>query len=514
MKKISKIGISGILALSFLGAAGQQINPMTEAVIRGYTDILKENPKDYMTLYDRAAQYINIGDYVRALSDIDMALEYTPDKETAYKAAELSLKSEIQTAMGNYDGAIKTLSDCLSIQTSPADLYKLGNLYLLTNKPEDALKTFEQLQRLTPRNQEAFYGMAKANLILGRNDEASKLLNEIESFGQQSFITYCRLGDLYADMGDAQNATKNYLIAYSMTDSSSRPVESLKVLAAKNPNVVIETVNGLIAADPDNYELNYVKAILAYDSGLYAESEKAGKEIAAKLEEPSEAVYRMIAVSDLALNKQPEAKTYILKAEELAPNDKGVLLDKVDIMIGENPSEAYETAKRLLTLYPDDNQALYAASKAAIMAGEHKEALGYLNNLILGNPSDGEALLLRGYVNSEFLKDGKAGVNDYTRAGNIHQDGSVGNLVVGAIGKAKAGKKLDSEGMIADAIKKAENNKNDLYLIAVYYAQTGNLEKAKEYADKAVANGYGNKYNLTANKVPVLNLSPIYHLMK
>ena len=514
MNKITKIGCSGIIALSFLGVQAQQINPMTEAVLRNYSEILAENPKDYMTLYDRASQYLNIGDLVRALSDIDMALENTPEKDVAYRVAELSLKSEIQTAMGKYDDAIQSLKSCLLLQpSSPTELYKLGNLYLMTNKPDEALKIFQQLQRETPRSQDAFYGMAKANIMMGKNDEASNLLGEIESLGQQSYLTYCRLGDLYSDMGDIQNATKNYLIAYTMTSNSSRPLESLKVLSKKDPRKVIESINGMLSADPENYPLNYVKAIIAYDQGLYADSEKAAKDLAANLDEESPSVYRMMAISQLALNKQQEALENILKAESLSPNNMGILLDKAEIMMSQNPKDAYQAAKNALSVNQNNEQALNTAARAAILAGEYQDALGYLNNLILSNPSDGEALLLRGYLNSEYLKDGKSGVNDYTRAGNIHQDGSVTNMVMAALGKAKSGKKLDSEGMINDAVAKAGNDKDALYLIAIYYAQTDNLQKAKEYADKAMINGYGNLYNLNTNNTPLLNLGPIHHLL-
>lgn len=514
MNRIARLGFSGALALMSLSAFSQQINPMTEAVLRNYTEILQENPKDYITLYDRASQYYSIGDFVRALSDVDLALEYTPEKEVDYKVAEYSLKSDILTSMDKYADAIQTIRKSLDLKPgSQPELYKLGNLYLMNNQPKDALDTFQQLQRLNPRSQEAFYGMAKANVALGNNAEASELLSQIEGLGMQSFVTYCRMGDLYSDMGDISKAARNYIIAYTMTDNSNRPVESLKILTRKDPRAVISSIDEMLEGDPDNYSLNFVKAILAYERGLYADSEKAAKDIAGRLSEESPAVYRMIAMSQHALDKSSEAKENILKAEGLSPDNAGILLDKAEIMLAQDPASSYAAAKKALNIQPESSEALMMAAKAAILTGEYQEALSYLNNLVLSNPSDGKALLLRGLLNSDYLKDGKAGVADYTRAGNIHQDGSMSSIVTAALGKAKAGKKLDSEGMISDAIAKAANNPESLYLIAVYYAQTGNLEKAKEYADKAVANGYNNVYNLKSNTEPIFNLSPIHHLL-
>lgn len=512
--KFLKWGLSGVLACTVLGTGAQQINPMMEAVLQNYADILAQNPRDYQTLYDRATQYMELGDYVRALSDIDMALDCTPASDSDYRLAEYSLKGDIMTAQKNYAGAIEATNAALAISpTSQADLYKLGNLYLLTNQPADALKAFQSLQRENSRSQEAFYGMAKAQAMLGNTLEAENLIKEVEALGKQSFITYCRIGDLYSDMGNVKEATTNYVIAYTMTDDSQRPLSSLKLLMKKNPNLVLETLEGIIASKPDNVALNYIEAILAYDAGMYAVAEKACKELASKLEEDSPAVYRMMALSQLALNKTSEAKDAIGVAERLAPGATGMLLDKAEVFLIQDPQVAWEAASQAVSQSSNDELALISGAKAGMMAGKYPEAMNYLNEVVLSNPSNGEALLLRGYLNEEYLNDGKAAVGDYTRAGNIHQSGAVSDLIFAALGKAKSGKKLDSDGMIAEAVQKAGNDKDLLYLIAVYYAQTGNLEKAKEFADKAVANGYANVYNLKTNTEPLFNLAPIHHLM-
>lgn len=514
MNKFVKWGLPVLLACGSLSASAQQINPMTEAVLRDYAEILQENPKDYYTLYDRASLYLSLGEFARALSDIDMALEYTPQKDKDYKIAEYSLKSDIYLAQKNYDEALSAINSALALNpTAQAELYKIGNLYLLTNQPNDALSAFQRLQRENPRSQEAFYGMAKANAMMGNPSEASRLISEIESLGKQSFVTYCRIGDLFSEMNDVKNATKNYVIAYSMEDNNPRPVESLKLLSRKNFKGVMDSLDEIISTNSDNVSLNYMKAILAFDAGQYEQAIKACKGLAASINEDSPAVYRMMAMSQLALNRLPEAKESIEMAEKMAPGNPGVLLDKAEILMSQNPAEAYNAAVAALNSTPDDETALMIAAKAAILAGKYQDAQGFLNNLVLANPSNAEALLLRGYLNTEGLDDAKAGIADYTRAGNIRQSGNVSDLVLAALGKAKVNKKLDAEGMISDAIQKAGNDKNSLYLISVYYAQTGNLEKAREFADKALLNGYNNLYNLQTNDEPVINLKPIRHLM-
>lgn len=514
MNKIVKWGLPGLMACTYIGAYAQQINPMTEAVMRNYAEILAENPDDYMTLYDRASQYLEMGEYFRALSDIDMALGCTPEKEKDYRIAEYSLKADILTAQKDFAGAIEALNGALALNpVSQADLYKLGNLNIITGNGQEALKAFQALQRENPRSQEAFYGMAKANAMMGNLDEANKLISEVENLGKQSYLTYCRIGDLYSDMGNIKDATTNYTIAYTMEDHSSRPVESLKLLARKNTPLVMETLESIIQSKPDNLSLNYLKAILAFDAGLYDQAEKACRTLANGLEEDSPAVYRMMAMSQLAQNNIAGAKESIATAERLAPGNPDILLDKADILMSVDPAAAYAAATQALVSMPESEAALLTAAKTGILTGHYPESLGYLNEIVLGNPSNTEALLLRGFLNTEYLNEGKAGVADYTRASNVQNTGRAKDIAWGALGKAKINKKLDAEGMINDAIQRAGNNKDDLYAIAVYYAQTGNLEKAKEFADKALINGYGNLYNLQSNPEPLFNLKPIQHLM-
>ena len=75
-------------------ASAQQINPITRAMLNGYTEILKSNPKDYQTLYERAAQYYQISQYDNALNDLTKAIEYTPAKDKDMRLSEFSLLAD------------------------------------------------------------------------------------------------------------------------------------------------------------------------------------------------------------------------------------------------------------------------------------------------------------------------------------------------------------------------------------------------------------------------------------
>lgn len=512
-KRYFRAAIFAMLAATTLVGKAQQINPMAEAAIRGYSEILAENPKDYYTLLDRATQYYNMGNYDRALSDVDLALEYTPKSDKDYRQAELSMKAEILLAQKKYKPALEATNAALEINpSSQSDLYRMGNLFLLVNNGEGALKAFQQLQRENSRSQEAFYGMAKANVILGRNDAATDLIQEIENLGKNSFITYCRIGDLYSDMGKTREATSNYIKAFLMDQSSKRPLESIRYLASKDYPTVIQTIDTYEKASSEDIGFSYVKVLLTYEAGDYKTVAATCEDLISKMDKENPSLYRMLAVAQKALNQTAQALDNINKAEAINPEDGDILTDKADILLSSDASKALETAEKALRIDPDNEYAMLTGAKAAIMAGNSEKALPLLNEIILINPSNIQALLLRGYLNEILLKDGKTAVQDYGRAGSVNSD-NASEMALSALGKSKAGKKLDSDGMIKDAESMAAGDKNALYNIAIYYAQTGDLEKAKDFTEQAIKAGYTNLYNIKGNNEPLLNLTPIHHLM-
>lgn len=121
--------IKHIFAISALAvasvAAAQQINPITKAVLDGYDLTLKENPKDYETLYQRAAQYYNLSMYDNALTDIAKAIDCTPEKDSEMRQREFSLMADIDIELKEYSKALAAIEKALEINPdSYGDLYK------------------------------------------------------------------------------------------------------------------------------------------------------------------------------------------------------------------------------------------------------------------------------------------------------------------------------------------------------------------------------------------------------
>lgn len=493
--------------------SAQQINPITQAVLNGYAEILKENPGDYFTLYERAAQYYRINRYDDALNDITKAVELTPAKETDLRLSELSLLADVAVETKNYELALKAIDEALTLNPSNyANVYKKGNIQLHLNRPEDAYRTFSSLQSLKSRSQEAYFGMAKAKIMQQDFTEAADLMKEAEAADPTNYLTFCRLGDLYVDMGQPENAATNYLVGFTMADDSSRPLESLISLADRNYDAVATALDFAAEKADNKLPILFLKGNIACESGHFSQADDALTRLLSIPDARIASVYARQATARLGLNdiKGAEAAINAALDKEQKP-EYYILRSAIDLAKGE-PAQGVIDATQAINANPADVDALIARAESQIALSDAKGALESLNQAIMTSPDDFKALLLRAYVNQELAGNGKAAVGDLNRI-ILETPESFPGIAVKGIAQAKSGKKLDADATVEKGLS-SNSGKDALYWAAIYYAQTGSLEKANEMINKAIYAGYQNQYNLRSALTPWLNISPIRHLMK
>lgn len=503
--------LAGALLLAAVPCAAQRINPVTKAVLDGYTEILKEDPKDYVALYQRGAQYYNLSQYEHALADVEKALRLTPQKESDLREKEYSLLADIYIQQQDFSRAYDAISSALAIEPgSYGNIYKMGNVCLYLNRPEEAYDAFRNLQRMQSRSQEAFFGMAKADIMMGNQARAEELMREAEKADPSNYVTYCRLGDLCVDLGQHENAATNYLVAYSMATDPRRPLESLVDLSRKDMAAVKSALDYAISRTDSKLPLYYMKASLSLESGNFTDAENACEELLKQPDGMDSSVYRMLAQSQHARRNYNAASENMRLAIKYRPDAANAAV-MADLLRAVNPSEAVEQAGLAIKMEPDNVDAYLAGAKASLEAGDGKGALTMLNSVIMLDPGNLEALVLRGYVNSEMLGDGKLGVMDYNRAATGQAE-SFPDYLYQAIAKSRSGKQLDADAVIEKGLRE-NSGKDACYLAAVYYAQTGRLDKAKEWVERAMSLGYQNDYKLYDSR-EVFSLAPIRHLLR
>ncbi|MCM1152633.1 MAG: tetratricopeptide repeat protein [Muribaculum sp.] len=513
MKKIKNIFI-GVAMLCSLPLCAQQIDPMTRAMLKSYEELLRQDPKDYMTLYDRAAKYFQLSLYDKAFADITKALEYTPAKETEMAIQELSLLADIDIATKNYSGALTAIDKALGLSPDNyPNLYKKGNIQLYLNQPEEAYKTFQKMQRLKSRSQEAFFGMAKASIMMDKTADAESLMKEAQAADPSNYITYCRLGDLYSDMKQYEQAANSYIMAFSLANNPQRPLEGLLELAKKDYPSVGSAIDYNINRTENKSPYYFLKGYLAYNGGYYSDAENAAEKLIAQANGREGSSYSLLAKSQFALNDLENALKNVNQALQTDDKFENRLLKAQILNAYGQPAAALLEAKQALELEPTSTEAAVEAAKAMISNGNNSGAIEYLNEAVMSDPENILPLMLRGYVYDTLLGNSKQSVADYTRASMIETE-EFPQIAYKALAKAKAGKLMDANTIIEKAISDKANDKEALYYAAVYYSQTGNLEKGKELLDRALQRGYQNKYNIESDKTANLNISPIRHLVK
>lgn len=508
--KIRNILAGAALAFA-LSCPAQQINPITRAMLDGYGEILRENPNDYFTLYQRGAQFYQLSRYDEALNDIAKALACTPAKDTGMLAQEYSLMADINIELKEYDKALTNVNKALEINPQNyADLYKKGNICLYLKRPEEAYSAFNSLLRLKTRSQEAFFGMARADIQMGKTEDARELMKQAQDADPSNYVTFCRLGDLKRELGDNEAAAADYLSAFSLADDPSRPLESLISLAFDNYKAFDTAITYALSLTDNRAPLYFLKGNIALASGNYEEARSALGELLSMPEGREGDVYAQMARACLALDKLGEAQTNIDLSLIKSPSAANyVTKSEIELASG-NPAAAALSARKALLADPQSTDAMIASALAAAAQGEGREALRALNEAVMNDPGDLYLLMLRAWVNANVLNDNKAAVADYARVASAQAD-AMPDAAWKALAQSRSGKKLDADTTVERAINE-DSSKDDLFYAAIYYAQSGNLDKASAMLDRAKAKGFANIHKLKSDNTADLNIAPIRHL--
>lgn len=515
MLRVRFIIFSAVILLS-VNIYAQELNPMTKAVLKGYEKLLEEDPTDYETLYQRSSQYYQLSMYDNALNDIIKAIEYTPVKKKLVLAGEYSLMSDIYVEMKEYEKALSAIDSSLSLNSMDyANLYKKGNICLYLKKPDEAYRVFSSMHRIKSRSQEAFYGMARADIMRGKKSEAYGFIKQIEDVDPSGYITYCRIGELYEDLHEDENAAANYLSAVSLSDSNSyRPLESLISLAKRNYGAVESAIKFAVSKSNNPVSLYFIEANIAMQSGNYNQAYDCFKQLLSYNQAQTASVLNSMAKCCLALNRLSEAQNYsAMSISREAGYDNYLTRSEVERACG-NPAQALLAATRALRLDGNSTQALIESALANMENRDGKAALQTLNEAVITDPTDTYATMLRAFVYFEMLDDAESAMEDYRNVASIKED-SFPSLMYKALAQTLSGKKLDGDETMKKALgDKKELAKDDYYYAAVYYAQTGDLVKGKEMIENAIKAGYQNQYNLYADTTANLSIAPLRHLLQ
>lgn len=490
-------------------AQDMQLNPITQAMLEGYAELLEQNPDDWFTLYERASQYYRLSNYDKALSDILHAISCTPAKERDQLAAEHSLAADICTQTGDYAGALRHADAAL--EATPGSyplLYMKGNICLYMKDYAGARSCFQSMQRLKSRSQESLFGLAKCAIAEGNTEEARTYMEQAEKLDPSNYITYCRLGDLCADMDDNQMAAAHYISAFSLNSGDDRPLGSILSLGKKDYQATVEAIDYALSKTSNVVPLLFIKGNIAKATGHTSDAYDAYTGLMRTSEGASPEVLATMAGICLDSNSLTEALGYADRALSISPSIRNMTLKASVEYALRSYDSALALAGRALADDSDNADAALIAAESLIAIKDYNKAVQMLDAGLTANPNELRLLLLRGYLGINGLLDGTVSTADMQRASRLPVSDDADSIGK-AIAQYFAGKELDAYSTLQPVLDKADTDATAAYLAAVYYAQTGNVESGRKFLEKARVLGFDNKYLLETFDAPMMSVAPL-----
>lgn len=329
-----------------------------------------------------------------------------------------------EVMLGNYDEAVRLFSQSLSINPyNSAAYYELGRIafdksdfasaldmaraavtldkknvwykYLLaqslqaTNKPDEAVKIFEQIAKEHPESPEYAYELADAYLKASRPYDAVKALDKIENLlgitpevSEEKQRIYLRLGNIDKAAGEVQK-----LIDLNPKDPSYYLVLADMYFVNRMPDKAIEVYNRILEIDPDNGPVHYSLSQYYRDKG---EKDKSYNELKLAFASPEVSIdtkmqvlmsYYSLSETNADLKKQAfELLDLVQKAHPEDPKSFAVFADfamrdkrysqarDLYLNVIERDNSKFAVWQQLLTCDSElaDYQALYTHSGQAI----------------------------------------------------------------------------------------------------------------------------------------------------
>jgi len=151
---------------------------------------------DYM-----ANAYLKTGDTEKALDAYKTAVSLDPTRDDMYvKLGNLNF------SLGRHSEAEDAYRQAVTLYPDATNIFSLGQLYLNTERPLQAVEQFEQVVKLTPENVNGYYGLGQAYGKLGDLELAVGQFEKAIDLQPEFYSSFAELGYLYADLGRTEDA--------------------------------------------------------------------------------------------------------------------------------------------------------------------------------------------------------------------------------------------------------------------------------------------------------------------
>lgn len=201
IREVNEINSTGLLrfGLQVANREAELRGPDTEQSHRSsidfYNSYIANHPPRAIDFFGRAMDFYTVGDFGRAISDLERAIELTPDFTLAYLLkAQIKYIEKRREKGDDNSRIILSPADITDIMTDidevirlspfmPVAHYNRGVLLAEAGMLEEAVKSFTQAIKLKPNFGEAYYNRGFVYLTLGDKDKALPDLSRAGEYG-------------------------------------------------------------------------------------------------------------------------------------------------------------------------------------------------------------------------------------------------------------------------------------------------------------------------------------------
>ena len=506
-------------ALAFLAQAHNAVaqsqelsNPVTQAVLAVYADQLRENPQDYEVYLLRANEYYRHNEYIRALADVNKALEYIPESEKDARFRAYVLRAGINDQTKHLNEALNDYSSAFALDpTSPLVVHQKANTEYSLGRYEDAKEDYQRLQRINPRSPEAYIGLARVAVQQNNLGMANDYLAQAVNFDPNNAELYVRRASVRKQMGDHNGAVDDLILALSSDNKHTKALNELVDYGNTNYAATMNGLTSAISQAPTVGMFRYIRAVIAQAHYNYL----------AAIDD-----YRYIIDENLYKYHGLHAS---LAECRFALGDYTQALDDIDYALGmtRNVASYYVLRSRILRALDRTDQAVEAAAKGLaidhnsclalaemalcyVAKENYDEASALLAEATLTDAEAPQYYLLRGWVMATFQDKAKQAEGQYekvTDMDHFYMDNvrSLRGFALLFLGNdSQATRWMDN---ILDTVTDSDGLLH--YYGACFFARSGNTERAMRCAEESLKLGYANYHDWADNTDGLVNVAPL-----
>ena len=246
-------------------------------------------------------------------------------------------------------------------------LYALGDLLVKDEQLEEAIRTYEKIERIQPGDQQVKPRLAKAFLAMDDQPKAIAVLETLARDRKSPVDIHYYLAELYLQAGDSTNAAAHFRIAADASPDDPAPWIKLAALQSeKDEEQAVATLSEALGKMPGDPKILEVLALVRMQQKRYGEAadilQQAFDAAAARDPEavPSPLFFYNYATVCTHLRRTAEAANWLHRAVEQEPSLLELYMQRVLTGTGTFRNHAAAVLRALAEIPSTESAAIHA----------------------------------------------------------------------------------------------------------------------------------------------------------